>query len=90
VPTVRPYDLLVAAGEGRQLGGPAALLVEVGDDDAVARSQVVVAGGGQAPVQLVLDGEQQLGGQHAKARVLTNEVPTAGGLAANLALGIHL
>jgi hypothetical protein len=55
----------------------------------VARLEVAVAGGLEAPVELVLDREQQLGGQHAQARILADQFPAVGGLAAEITLSVH-
>jgi hypothetical protein len=62
-------DLLVLAGLAGQVGGPAALGVQVGQHRAVLGPQPGVPLTGECAEQLALNREQQLTGEHAEIRV---------------------
>jgi len=61
--------LFVTTGSSCEFRGPEAVVIEVGDDGAVGSGEVSVPGLLQMGVELVLDGEQQSGGQDAKPRL---------------------
>jgi hypothetical protein len=58
-----PDDLAVPAGASRQLAGPRAVRVEMGDDRPVDPGDVAVAGRLEPGVEPVLHGEQEAGGE---------------------------
>jgi hypothetical protein len=64
-----PDDLLVAAREARQLRRPDAVLVQEGENGAVAGVEVVIARLGEPGEELVLEGEEQSARQYAEIRV---------------------
>ena len=62
-------DLLVAAGEARQLCRPDAVLVQVGENGAMPGKEVVVAGRGETLEELVLQREEESAREYAQIRV---------------------
>ena len=62
-------DLLMAAGEPRQLGGPDPVLVEVRQDYPVSRIEIVVPVLGEASEELLLQREGELACEHAEVGI---------------------
>jgi hypothetical protein len=62
-------DLLVAAGEPRQLCGPDPVLVEVGQDDPVSRMEIVIPLRGEAGEELFLQREGELACEHPEVGI---------------------